>query len=132
MIRCGDIKCGDYVIVKSNNIVNHEVGKSKIANLTVGYRDKSEDGAMFICIREVKPMNLFVKKRFNYTTLQYEYNIVIPYNSIRIMSLKTKKVYDVDADWCMGITNLSEYLEAINIEKTITLIREKFLEDDYI
>jgi len=132
MIRCEDIKCGDYVIVKSNNIVNHEVGKSEEAYLTIGYRDKIEDGADFVCIIEPRPMKRFFEKKFNDKTYRFEKNVTIHFNGIRIMSLKTKKVYDVDADWCMGITNHSEYLEAIDAEKMITLMDEKLLGDDYI
>lgn len=120
-----NIKVGDFVIVRSNNSVNHEVGKSKEAYLTIGYRDKIEDGADFVCIIASHPMKRFFKEKFNYKTCRFEKNVTIHFNGIRIMSTKTKKIYDVDADWYSGYApNSKEYKEAVGFA-IIDYINEK-------
>lgn len=124
------IKVGDFVIVRSNNSVNHEVGKSKEAYLTIGYRDKIEDGADFVCIIAPRPMKRFFKEKFNTKTCRFEKNVTIHFNSIRIMSTKTKKIYDVDADWCSGYApNSKEYKEAIAFATLDKVMQDRFLED---
>lgn len=125
-----NIKVGDFVIVRSNNVVNHEVGKSKKVYLTIGYRDEIEDGADFICIIAPRPMKRFFKKRFDYTTCKFEYNVTVEFNAVRIMSTKTKKIYDVDADWCSSYSKDSkEYDEAISFEVISDFFDQQFLED---
>lgn len=125
-----NIKAGDFVIVRSNNSVNHEVGKSKEAYLTIGYRDKIEDGADFVCIIEARPMKRFFKEKFNNKTCHFEKNVTIHFNGIRIMSTKTKKIYDVDADWCSGYApNSKEYEDAVGFEIIDHIMEKQFLED---
>jgi len=125
-----NIKVGDFVIVRSNNSVNHEVGKSKEAYLTIGYRDKIEDGADFVCIIEARPMKRFFKEKFNCKTCRFEKNVTIHFNGIRIMSTKTKKIYDVDADWCSGYApNSKEYKYAVGFEIIDNILEKQFLED---
>ena len=124
------IKVGDFVIVRSNNSVNHEVGKSKKAYLTIGYRDKIEDGADFVCIIEPRPMKRFFKEKFNCKTCRFEKNVTIHFNGVRIMSTKTKKIYDVDADWCSGYSpNSKEYNDAVWFDIMDNILEKKFLED---
>jgi hypothetical protein len=125
-----NIKVGDFVIVRSNNSVNCEVGKSKEAYLTIGYRDKIEDGADFVCIIAPRPMKRFFKEKFNHKTCHFEKNVTIHFNGVRIMSTKTKKIYDVDADWCSGYTpNSKEYKEAIAFAILDKVMEDRFLED---
>ena len=124
------IKAGDFVIVRSNNSVNREVGKRKEAYLTIGYRDKIEDGADFVCIIEPRPMKRFFKEKFNCKTCHFEKNVTIHFNGVRIMSTKTKKIYDVDADWCSGYApNSEEYKDAVEFGILDHILQEKFLED---
>lgn len=124
------INVGDFVIVRSNNSVNHEVGKSKEAYLTIGYRDKIEDGADFVCIIAPRPMKRFFKKKFNNKTCNFEKNVTIHFNGVRIMSTKTKKIYDVDADWCSGYApNSKEYDDAVVFAIFDKIMEDKFLED---
>lgn len=125
-----NIKAGDFVIVRSNNSVNHEVGKSKEAYLTIGYRDKIEDGADFVCIIEPRPMKKFFKEKFNIKTCHFEKNVTIHFNGVRIMSTKTKKIYDVDADWCSGYApNSKEYKDAVEFAILDKIFEDRFLED---
>lgn len=125
-----NIKVGDFVIVRSNNSVNHEIGKSKQAYLTLGYRDKIEDGADFVCIIEPRPMKRFFKEKFNYKTCRFEKNVTIEFNAVRIMSTKTNKIYEVDADWCNGYTpNSKEYKEAIAYSCIDKILQDKFIKD---
>lgn len=125
-----NIKVGDFVIVRSNNSVNREVGKSKEAYLTIGYRDKIEDDADFICIIAPRPMKRFFKEKFNYKTCRFEKNVTIHFNGVRIMSTKTKKIYDVDADWCSGYTpNSKEYKDAVEFAILDKIFEDRFLED---
>ena len=125
-----NIKVGDFVIVRSNNSVNREVGKSKEVYLTIGYRDKIEDGADFVCIIEPRPMKRFFKKKFNYKTCKFEYNVTIHFNGVRIMSTKTKKIYDVDADWCSGYDrNSKEYKDDVEFAILDKIMEDMFLED---
>jgi hypothetical protein len=125
-----NIKVGDFVIVLSNNSVNHEVGKSKEVYLTIGYRDKIEDGADFVCIIEPRPMKRFFKEKFNYKTCHFEKNVTVHFNGVRIMSTKTKKIYDVDADWCKGYTpNSKEYKYAVGFAYLDKIMQDRFLED---
>lgn len=125
-----NIKVGDFVIVRSNNSVNREVGNSKEAYLTIGYRDKIEDGADFVCIIAPRPMKRFFKEKFNYKTCHFEKNVTIHFNGVRIMSTKTKKIYDVDADWCSGYApNSKEYKEAVDFAIIDHIMEQKFLED---
>lgn len=124
------IKAGDFVIVRSNNDVNHEVGKSKEVYLTIGYRDEIENGADFICIIEPRPMKRFFQEKFNHKTCHFENNVIVNFNAVRIMSTKTKKVYEVDADWCTGYApNSKEYNEAVAFGLIDAAIQDKFLED---
>lgn len=124
------IKAGDFVIVRSNNDVNHEVGKSKEAYLTIGYRDEIENGADFICIIEPRPMKRFFKEKFNHRTCHFENNVIVNFNAVRIMSTKTKKMYEVDADWCTSYPrNSKEYNEAVAFELIDAAIQDQFLED---
>jgi hypothetical protein len=125
-----NIKVGDFVIVLSNNSVNHEVGKSKEVYLTIGYRDKIEDGADFVCIIEPRPMKRFFKEKFNCKTCRFEKNVTIHFNGVRIMSTKTKKIYDVDADWCSGYApNSKEYKDAVEFAILDKIFEDRFLED---
>ena len=125
-----NIKVGDFVIVRSNNSVNREVGKSKEANLTICYRDKIEDGADFVCIIAPRPMKRFFKEKFNYKTYRFEKNVTIHFNGVRIMSTKTKKIYDVDADWCSGYApNSKEYKDAVEFAILDKIFEDRFLED---
>lgn len=127
-----NIKVGDFVIVRSNNSVNREVGKSKQVNLTIGYRDKIEDGADFVCIIAPHPMKRFFKEKFNYKTFRFEENVTVHFNGVRIMSTKTKKIYDVDADWCTGYApNSKEYKDAVKFAIEDKIIENRFLEDYY-
>ena len=126
-----NIKVGDFVIVRSNNDVNHEVGKSKRVYLTIGYREKIEDDADFVCIIGPRPMKRFFKKKFNYKTYRFDENVIVYFNGIRIMSLKTKKIYDVDADLCTGYTpNSKEYKDAVEFVVLNNLMKT-VLFDDY-
>ena len=125
-----NINVGDFVIIRSNNSVNREVGKSKEVNLTIGYRDKIEDDADFVCIIAPRPMKRFFKEKFNYKTCRFEKNVTIHFNGIRIMSTKTKKIYDVDADWCSGYTpNSKEYKYAVGFAYLDKIMQDRFLED---
>jgi hypothetical protein len=125
-----NIKVGDFVIVRSNNSVNREVGKSKEVYLTIGYRDKIEDGADFVCIIEPRPMKRFFKEKFNCKTCRFEKNVTIHFNGVRIMSTKTKKIYDVDADWCSGYApNSKEYKDAVDFAIIDKIMEKRFLED---
>ena len=125
-----NIKVGDFVIVRSNNSVNREVGKSKEAYLTIGYRDKIEDGADFVCIIAPRPMKRFFKEKFNCKTCRFEKNVTIHFNGVRIMSTKTKKIYDVDADWCSGYApNSKEYKYAVGFAYLDKIMEKRFLED---
>lgn len=125
-----NIKVGDFVIVRSNNSVNREVGKSKEVYLTIGYRDKIEDGADFVCIIAPRPMKRFFKEKFNYKTYRFEKNVTIHFNGVRIMSTKTKKIYDVDADWCSGYApNSKEYKDAVEFAILDKIFEDRFLED---
>ena len=125
-----NIKVGDFVIVRSNNSVNREVGKSKEAYLTIGYRDKIEDDADFVCIIAPRPMKRFFKEKFNYKTYRFEKNVTIHFNCVRIMSTKTKKIYDVDADWCSGYApNSKEYKDAVEFTILDKIFEDRFLED---
>ena len=127
-----NIKVGDFVIVRSNNDVNHEVGKSKEAYLTIGYRDEIEEDADFVCIIGPHPMKRFFKKKFNHKTCRFDKNVTVQFNGIRIMSTKTKKIYDVDADWCSGYApNSKEYKEAIKFAVLDNFLMEFILFDDY-
>ncbi len=124
------INVGDFVIVRSNNDVNREVGKSKKVYLTIGYRDKIEDDADFICIIAPRPMKRFFKEKFNYKTCRFEKNVTIHFNGVRIMSTKTKKIYDVDADWCTGYApNSKEYKYAVGFAYLDKIMQDRFLED---
>ena len=125
-----NIKVGDFVIVRSNNSVNHEVGKSKEVNLTIGYRDKIEEDADFVCIIEPRPMKRFFKEKFNYKTSRFEKNVTVHFNGVRIMSTKTKKIYDVDADWCSGYApNSKEYKYAVGFAYLDKIMEDRFFED---
>lgn len=125
-----NINVGDFVIVRSNNSVNREVGKSKEAYLTIGYRDKIEDGADFVCIIAPRPMKRFFREKFNNETCHFEKNVTVHFNGVRIMSTKTKKIYDVDADWCTGYTpNSKEYDDAVVFAIFDKIMEDKFLED---
>ena len=125
-----NIKVGDFVIVRSNNSVNHEVGKSKEVNLTIGYRDKIEEDADFVCIIEPRPMKRFFKEKFNYKTSRFEKNVTVHFNGVRIMSTKTKKIYDVDADLCSGYApNSKEYKYAVGFAYLDKIMKDRFLED---
>jgi len=124
------INVGDFVIVRSNNDVNREVGKSKKVYLTIGYRDKIEDDADFVCIIAPRPMKRFFKEKFNYKTCRFEKNVTIHFNGVRIMSTKTKKIYDVDADWCTGYApNSKEYKYAVGFAYLDKIMQDRFLED---
>ena len=125
-----NIKVGDFVIVHSNNSVNREVGKSKEAYLTIGYRDKIEDGADFVCIIAPRTMKRFFKEKFNCKTCRFEKNVTIHFNGVRIISTKTKKIYDVDADWCSGYApNSKEYKDAVEFAILDKIFEDRFLED---
>ena len=125
-----NIEVGDFVIVRSNNSVNREVGKQRQVYLTIGYRDVIEEGADFICIIAPRPMKRFFKEKFNYKTCHFEQNVTIHFNGVRIMSTKTKKIYDVDADWCTGYArNSKEYKDAITFSKVDKILQNRFLND---
>lgn len=125
-----NIKVGDFVIVKSNNSVNREVGKQRQVYLTIGYRDAIEEGADFICIIVPRPMKRFFKEKFNYETCHFEKNVTVHFNGVRIMSTKTKKIYDVDADWCTGYTpNSQDYRDAITFLKVDNIFQDMFFND---
>jgi len=124
------INVGDFVIVRSNNSVNREVGKQRQVYLTIGYRDVIEEGADFICIIASRPMKRFFKEKFNYKTCHFEKNVTIHFNCVRIMSTKTKKIYDVDADWCTGYApNSQDYKDAITFSKVDKILQNRFLND---
>ena len=125
-----NIKVGDFVIVKSNNSVNCEVGKQRQVYLTIGYRDVIEEGADFICIIAPRPMKRFFKEKFNYETCHFEKNVTVHFNGVRIKKTKTKKIYDVDADWCTGYApNSQDYRDAITFSRIDNIFQEKFLND---
>jgi len=125
-----DIKVGDFVIVKSNNSVNREVGSQRQVYLTIGYRDAIEEGADFICIIAPRPMKRFFKEKFNYKTCHFEKNVTVHFNGVRIMSTKTKKIYDVDADWCTGyVPDSKDYRDAITFSRIDNIFQERFLND---
>jgi len=121
---------GDFVIVRSNNSVHHEVGKSKEVYLTIGYRDEIEKGADFICVSTPRKTSRFFKKRFNYSTCKFEYNTYVYFTGIRIKSTKTNKIYEVDADWCTSYApNSKEYQNAIAYEHFSDELMTNFLND---
>lgn len=125
-----NIKVGDFVIVKSNNSVNREVGKQRQVYLTIGYRDAIEEGADFICIIAPRPMKRFFKEKFNYDTCHFEKNVTVHFNGVRVMSTKTKKIYDVDADWCTGyVPNSQDYKDAITFLKIDNIFQDMFFND---
>jgi len=125
-----NIKVGDFVIVRSNNSVNREVGKQRQVYLTIGYHDKIEDGADFVCIIAPRPMKRFFKEKFNHKTCHFEKNVTVHFNGVRIMSTKTKKIYDVDADWCTGYDpNSKEYDDAVVFEIFDKIMEDRFLKD---
>lgn len=126
----GKINVGDFVIVHSNNSVNHEVGKSKEAYLALGYQDEIEKGADFVCISAPHKTSRFFKKRFNYSTSNFEYNTYVYFTGIRIKSTKTNKIYEVDADWCTSYApNSKEYQNAIAYEHFSDELMTNFLND---
>jgi hypothetical protein len=46
------------------------------------------------------------------------------------MSTKTKKIYDVDADWCTGYDpNSKEYKYAVGFAYLDKIMQDRFLED---
>lgn len=125
-----NIKVGDFVIVRSNNSVNREVGSQRQVYLTIGYRDAIEEGADFICIIAPRPMKRFFKEKFNYKTCHFEKNVTIHFNGVRIMSTKTKKIYDVDADWCSGYDpNSKEYKDAVEFAILDKIFEDRFFND---
>jgi len=124
------INVGDFVIVRSNSSVNREVGKRKEVYLTIGYRNAIEDGADFICVIAPRPMKRFFKEKFNYKTYHFEKNVTVHFNGVRIISTKTKKIYDVDADWCSGYApNSKEYKDAVNFAIEDKIMENRYLED---
>ena len=108
-VNVSNIKVGDKIFLRSNCHYNTNVETGETAYLIPGKYscDNDEQETVLVCI--IAPFEKKVNTEVFDDSLGYSVKKTKIANMIRVMSIVTKKCYDVDADWCDVIETDEEY-----------------------
>lgn len=122
-----EFKIGDLVFLRSNTSynINVETGKSALLIPGIHSCDKDEMNTKLICIIPIFKKEILVERYNSDYGFRKQKEI---HNMIRVMSIDTRKVYDIDADWADVIKSEEEYNERREFQILDNAIQDKFLD----
>ena len=120
------INIGNLIFLRSNCEYNINVETGKRALLIPGMYscEKDEMNTMLVCIKGPFKKTVLVNEYgpLGYTQKYKEKSM------IRVMSTTTRKVYDIDAEWCDVIPNKETYDEVRAFNIVDSEIQNEFLD----
>ena len=122
-----EFKIGDLVFLRSNTSynINVETGKSALLIPGIHSCEKDEMNTKLICIIPIFKKEILVERYISDYGFRTQKEI---HNMIRVMSIDTRKVYDIDADWADAIKSEDEYNERREFQILDNAIQDKFLD----
>ena len=129
-VNVSNIKVGDKIFLRSNCRYNTNVETGETAYLIPGKYscDNDEQETVLVCI--IAPFEKKVNTEVFDDSLGYSVKKTKIANMIRVMSIVTKKCYDVDADWCDVIETDEEYNDIRELSLLMDEV-DRMLDDEF-